>query len=311
MKREEFLKLVAKHRQGTASESEVKLIEKFYDNMQHRTSAEEVASMTSDEKGLQLFQAILSKLPEEKKTSTKPIWPLFRIVAAFTLILVMGITIKHLTDTRTITVSTAMGEQKDILLKDGSIVTLAENSRLTYPNKFGNSRDVRLEGRALFDVQRDIARTFSVRTKNTNVKVLGTSFDVDATTAEATTVSVISGKVQVNPQSHPKEKVLLTKNQQVTASSSQLSAISTFEVQQPIAWTKMIILKNTTFGETAEILENRFGLDLIFESDELKEERITGKFKDETPGNILKSIALLKQVSFEYQDTHTIYIKEK
>ncbi|WP_162633229.1 FecR family protein [Echinicola strongylocentroti] len=308
MKREEFLKLAEKHQQGTATESEVKLIEKFYDNMQPHTSADEVEDLVSDEKGKQLFQAILGKLPTVKKT--RPIWPIAKAAAAITLIFVMGITIKHLTDNRSTTVSTAMGEQIEIPLDDGSTVTLSENSSLTYPNQFGDKRDVSLTGRAFFDIQRDIERPFTVHTKSTVVKVLGTSFDVDANKTEATTVSVISGKVQVNPKGNPNAKVLLTKNQQVT-SSSHLSSISTFEGQQPIAWTKLIVFNNTNLGEAAKLLENRFGLDIIFKSDALKEERITGKFKDETPANILKSISLLKGFSFEYQNTNTITISEK
>ncbi len=305
------MKLVEKHQQGTATKSEVKLIEKFYDSMQHRTSTDEVEGLVSDEKGQQLFQAILGKLPKEKNTSSRPMWHIVKAAAAITLIFVVGITIKHLTDNKGTTVSTAMGEQIEIPLNDGSVVTLSENSSLTYAKQFGRKRNVTLKGQAFFDIQRDIERPFIVHTQTTDVKVLGTSFDVDTKTAGTTTVSVISGKVQVTPINHPKHNVFLTKNQQVTSTSSRLSSVSAFEGQQPIAWTKLIVFSNTNLGEAAKLLENRFGLNIIFESDALKEERITGKFKDETPANIMKSISLLKGFSYEFQNANTITITEK
>lgn len=310
LKREEFLKLVAKHQQGTATESEVKLIEKFYDSIQDHSS-EEVKNKLSAETGERLFQAITSTLHKEQKSRTRPLLDVVKVAAAFALLFVVGIAIKHITDQGDITVTTAAGELREIQLHDGSIVTLAENSTLTYPNAFGNTRDVSLEGRAFFDVHRDAERPFSVHTDNAAIKVLGTSFDVNANAISSTTVSVISGKVQVSPKGLPETKVLLTKHQQVTSADSQLSPIQTFRGQQPIAWTNLIMFKNTSLEEAAEALEDRFELEVHFESDALKKERITGKFKDETLDNILKSIALLKQFTYEYQNDHTIYIKRK
>ncbi|UCS95289.1 FecR family protein [Echinicola marina] len=311
MKREEFLKLAEKHRQGTASKSENKLVEKFYDNMQHHSTSEDIESILSNEKGQALFLSILGTLYDEKKTNSRAIWPILKVAVALTLILVMGITFKHIADHRKITLATGMGEQKEILLKDGSTVTLAENSSLTYPNSFGNKREVILKGRAFFDIYRDTTSPFLVHTKNTEIKVLGTSFDVNSPKNESTTVSVISGQVQVSPHMHPEKAVVISRNQQLTCLHSQISAITSFSHQEPIAWTKLIVLKNTSLGEAAKILEDRFGLEIKFESNELKKQQISGKFKNETAENILKSIALLKQCSYEYLQPNIIYIKEK
>ncbi|WP_215223276.1 FecR family protein [Echinicola shivajiensis] len=311
MIKEEFLKLVEKHRQGTATASEVKLVEKFYDNMQYHATLEDIESIVSEEKGHQLFDAIITKLSDRKQINNRPIWPIFKVAAALLLIMVMAVTIKHIAENRNITVSTAIGEQMEVLLNDGSTVTLSENSRLTYPRSFRNAREVNLEGRAFFDIKRDISSPFLVHTENADIKVLGTSFDVNCQSPEATTVSVITGKVQVSPLKHPEEAVVISRNQQLTSSSTQLLAISSFRSQEPISWTKLIVLKNTSLGEAAEMLENRFGIKIKFESKALKEQRISGKFKNETIDNILKSIAMLKQFSYEFQNENTIYIKKK
>ncbi|WP_186757591.1 FecR family protein [Echinicola salinicaeni] len=311
MKKEEFLKLVEKHRNGTATKNEVKLVEKFYDHMQSHATLEDIESMVSEEKGQELFHAITINLSDRKRTNNRYIWPIFKAAAALLLILVITVTIKHIVENRNITVYTTIGEQMEVLLNDGSTVTLSENSRLTYPKSFGKTREVILEGRAFFDIKRNISSPFLVHAHNTDIKVLGTSFDVNVKTLNTTTVSVITGKVQVSLQKHPKESALLSKNQQVSSSATGLSTISSFSNQEPIAWTKLIVLKNTSLGQVAEILEGRFGIKIKFESKALKEQLISGKFKNETLDNILKSIAMLKQFSYEFQNEQTIYIKEK
>jgi len=303
------MQLVEKHRQGIASESEAKIVETFYDKMQSHQPNDDLEQLLSPEKGEQLFDSILSKLPKKKKTST--FQPFYKVAAAVAFILAMGITIKHLTGNEKVTVSTAMGEQKEVLLKDGTMVTLSENSSLAYPETFGKRRTVVLKGRAYFSVKRDETSPFTVHTQDTDIVVLGTSFDVDASSSKSTTVSVITGKVQVNPKNHPKNKAVLIKNQQVTSSNADLSSIIPFKNQQPIAWTKMIVLKDTSLEEASEILESRYGISLTFESEDLKRLRISGKFKNETLDNILKSISFLKDLSFEYQNHNTISIKKK
>lgn len=85
-----------------------------------------------------------------------------------------------------------------VKLADGSIVTLNENTTFSYPEKFtGEERIVKLEGEAFFDVTNDKQQPFKVKTANTSVQVLGTSFNVDAYKADASTeVTVKTGKVK-------------------------------------------------------------------------------------------------------------------
>jgi transmembrane sensor len=82
-------------------------------------------------------------------------------------------------------------------LPDGSIVTLNAHSRLVFPAQFAGAatRAVRLEGEAFFDVHRDPAQPFVITAGATEVRVLGTSFNVKETEA-AVSVSVTEGKVR-------------------------------------------------------------------------------------------------------------------
>ena len=66
-------------------------------------------------------------------------------------------------------------------LADGTQVWLNSESKLTYPARFtGGTREVAMEGEVCFQVAKNEAQPFIVRTGGMAVKVLGTVFNVDA-----------------------------------------------------------------------------------------------------------------------------------
>ena len=92
------------------------------------------------------------------------------------------------------------GEHKRIILPDGTSVTLNAGSYLRYPREFiTDVRRIEMNGEAFFEVTRDEEKPFLIHTKDADVKVLGTSFNVKAFDMdEQWTVSVQTGKVQVD-----------------------------------------------------------------------------------------------------------------
>jgi ferric-dicitrate binding protein FerR (iron transport regulator) len=73
------------------------------------------------------------------------------------------------------------GEQKQIVLADGSKVWLNAASTLKYPSSFnGKERVVQLSGEAFFEVEKGSAMPFRVLIKDAEVEVLGTEFNVMA-----------------------------------------------------------------------------------------------------------------------------------
>ena len=71
------------------------------------------------------------------------------------------------------------GEQMQVMLQDGTTVTLNSGTRLKYPKKFGLfNRTVRLEGEGYFDVAKMKTAPFVVDLKGVDVKVTGTKFNV-------------------------------------------------------------------------------------------------------------------------------------
>jgi hypothetical protein len=92
------------------------------------------------------------------------------------------------------------GATHTVILDDGTKVILYPESELTFPEYFGNKeRNVSLTGEGYFDVHKDAARPFTVKTADASVTVLGTSFNIRAYENEPTNETVlVTGKVLLN-----------------------------------------------------------------------------------------------------------------
>ena len=91
------------------------------------------------------------------------------------------------------------GSEKNelVFLPDGSKVTLARGSRISYNRLMnGKKRKVCLTGEAFFDVAKNPEKPFYIHTENMIIKVLGTSFRVTASAGKES-VAVKTGKVSV------------------------------------------------------------------------------------------------------------------
>ncbi|RZL40688.1 MAG: FecR family protein [Pedobacter sp.] len=79
------------------------------------------------------------------------------------------------------TVSTPRGGQYHLVLVDGTEVWLNAASSITFPTAFvGNDRKVKVTGEVYFEVSKDKQKPFMVNTNQSEIKVLGTHFNVNA-----------------------------------------------------------------------------------------------------------------------------------
>ncbi|MEO8532352.1 MAG: FecR domain-containing protein [Flavobacterium sp.] len=97
------------------------------------------------------------------------------------------------------TVRVPYGKRTQIMLADGTKVWLNSGSSLIYPTLFdGSIREVYLTGEAAFDVAHDKTKPFFVKTKECNVRVLGTVFNVSSYPEDATVqTALLEGKVRI------------------------------------------------------------------------------------------------------------------
>lgn len=304
MKKDEFLLLVEKYKDNQCTPDEKKQVELFFETMQKRGE-----DPFLDNKGRALFQLI--KYKAGIKRSTRRLSQIAKMAAVVVLLMGLAFTFNFThSQNKQITMIAAKGERKTLTLEDGSTVVLNSNSSLTYPESFGKTREIKLNGEAYFKVFPNKSKPFVITTHDVNVEVLGTSFNVKSYKDHETKVSVVSGKVQITSPSGVKQ--LLVKNQQATYTPSEKFQFSQEDSAEGIAWTEnTIFLKNTTLAETAKIIENWYNVEIDFGDKDIESLMISGKFKEEKLENVLSSIAALKQLEIEFLTKKQILIRKK
>ena len=155
----------------------------------------------------------------------------------------------------------AGAELQEFVLPDGSEVTLAPGSRLTYRGK--SPRKTQLEGKAFFEVARDEAVPFEITADGAFVRVLGTKFMVDAGLS-VKEVYVTEGKV-LFARSSDSEGVILTKDMQATLSQSDAVPVIAMEADvNSIAWQRgSFIFDGTPLKEVLETLSEHYNVSFV------------------------------------------------
>ena len=119
------------------------------------------------------------------------------------------------------TVETPRGGQYQVTLADGSKVWLNAASSLKYPPVFnGASRQVELTGEAYFEIAKDKAHPFKVKTASQTVEVLGTSFDINNYPDEKNiATTLIEGSVKVTGEAR---QVIIRPGEQAINNGEQI-----------------------------------------------------------------------------------------
>lgn len=232
---------------------------------------------------------------------------------------------------------TKPGSKTQIKLPDGTLVTLNADSKLSYPDNFlGNTREVNLDGEAFFEVAHNAEKPFIVHTKLMDIKVLGTVFDVRSYEEDnVSEASLLKGSIQVTLKNRKDEKIMLVPNEKISVSNlatfdstgekeispvgkqsadgTTIPAISIDKINydakdqvvNEVAWTQnKLVFNNEYFEKIAMILERWYGKQIIIKDEKLKEQRFTGKFKNETIEQVLKAFQLT--YSFKYKIENNI-----
>ena len=175
---------------------------------------------------------------------------------------------------------TLPGQSSKVTLPDGTVVWLNSESKLEYSAQFGLSavRDVKLQGEAYFDVTRDTIQPFRVITDGITVKVLGTSFNVEAYEGEDVVTTLVEGKVQLNNQEGIKLTDLQPGQQAIFSSTNKSMELHEVDTEFYASWKDgYIIFNNIRLEDIAAKLERFYNVDIVFRNDRVKNLRINGR----------------------------------
>ena len=198
----------------------------------------------------------------------------------------------------------------NLILTDGTKVTLNSDSKLTYPSKFSESdRTVFLEGEAYFEVKKTVDhRKFIVQTNMQRIEVLGTKFNVKAyETEQKQQTSLEEGSVLVHNNAKDEDPRLLKPNQQATNSKNQSLSVQVVDMENILAW------KDGKFNfdgvNTEEVLKEIarwYDIDIVY-SNSYKN---TNQFKGKIPRNITLD-KLIKLLNFAEVKTEATISKNQ
>ncbi|KYG77605.1 hypothetical protein AWW68_02200 [Roseivirga spongicola] len=167
-------------------------------------------------------------------------------------------------DNEPLLVETA-NQVEEVTLPDGSVVRLNANSSISYDESFGESnRNVTLMGGANFDVQRNENLPFVISTVNSEVEVLGTSFEVRAYENESVEVNVTSGKVGFKSTKAKGEPAVLEAGEKavLSADGTQMQKGKLKNNNFSAWWTKQLEFENVSLADIAKDLQKTYWVEI-------------------------------------------------
>lgn len=276
--------------------------------------------------------------------------PRRRLRAAFasaaTLLLAVAVGWFLFYDPETTRYTTAVGEIETVTLADGSQVTLSGASAIV-AHITEQARRVELtEGRAYFDVAADEQRDFRVRAAATEIRVVGTAFDVNKS-PDGVRVSVTQGRVEIadaaltptkepvadtaksaignraedapkvvepSPTTNNKQRttVLAAGQQLLAALDGSLTAEpALFDPSEALSWRQGRLRYVNTRLSTVVDEVNRYRKDKIILADEtLGDFRVTTSFRTDQTDQLLSGLAKSYPVQIAHSsDTVTVHAR--
>ena len=196
---------------------------------------------------------------------------------------------------------------KQVVLPDGSMVDLDQESSLTYESSF-DERKVELKGSGFFEVvHRSDKDPFSVHTASTITTVLGTSFGV-MSSEKGVEIYVKTGKVAFE---HPSssERVILTPSKAASYDSASNKITTTAEATENhlSLQTNILIFENAAFSKILADLERHFNVRFEVENDRVLDCPYRATFENVGLNDVLEDLSFGLNLTFE-KKADNVYI---
>lgn len=191
------------------------------------------------------------------------------------------------------------GQRAELILPDSTRVWLNAHSKLIYPVSFGKgNRQVELNGEAYFDVVHNEKQPFIVKTRQMDIQVLGTEFNVTSYSSDFEVallrgcIELSSPRLSSNYRMKEKEHIRLQNNKLI---SKDISDYDYFRWKEGL-----ICFNNESVATIIEKLKLYYDIDIEVYNQKFINSRYTGKFR--TKDGIEQ---VLKVLQIEHKFTYT------
>jgi ferric-dicitrate binding protein FerR (iron transport regulator) len=200
-------------------------------------------------------------------------------------------------------VNVPLGSRSKVTLADGTEVNLNSGSELKYSNSFsGQNRSVTLTGEAFFHVVTDAKHPFVVKTKNFDIEVSGTRFNVCTYSEDIlTTATLAEGKINLQVHNTSKAFDIRPGEKFTFDGNAREYSLAEADIEQETAWKNgEFIFKKIKFPDLIKRLERWYDVKLTFSDERLASYTYSGRFKNqETIWQVLDALKLTSPIDYK------------
>lgn len=184
---------------------------------------------------------------------------------------------------QTNTLQAPNGQRLKLTLPDGTGVQLNSGSVIEYPSVFGKDvRRIRLSGEAMFDVTHNEEQPFVVETFASDIRVLGTRFNVVANEKRRRfPTALFEGRVRITNKLDPTQKEIVLNPNDVANLSNGHLFVEPITDPEITCWTEgLVSISGLPFDELMEKFEQAFDVKIRIELETLPDIRnVSGKIR--------------------------------
>ncbi|MCW0197375.1 FecR family protein [Sphingopyxis sp.] len=212
--------------------------------------------------------------------------------------------------------ATAIGERRDVMLPDGSRVSLNTASLVEVDYGAPERREIRLlQGQAMFHVAHNENRPFIVRAGNRQVTALGTAFDVRLDANGQVKVLLVEGRVRVDPVARAGlARILpnlartdLSPGQQLVAPAAGEAVVSSGDVERDTAWNRgILIFRDDSVSDAVREVNRYSTVQLVVDDPRVGALKVSGVFPTADRKDFLAAIEALYPVESKPESAGTV-----
>lgn len=265
-----------------------------------------------DDRWKRLEPQLREIIHQRKSAASKRPWARTLAVAASVTLLAVGGVMAYLW-TAQVTIQTAGGKTRVLVLPDQTTITLNENARVTYHPYFFSwrgERPVTLKGEAFFEVTRNPAQPFVITSPHFKTRVLGTSFSIkDEQNLHTPVLTVRDGKVQITDRVSGQQRVV-TKDERAWLKDQQL-------LEEPIAnhnafaWkTGILTFDQQDMQTVLHTLSTYYKTKITVTDQRILRAHFTGSFDHASLTEALENLSFTMRLAYTLHD-HQVIISPK
>jgi transmembrane sensor len=197
------------------------------------------------------------------------------------------------------------GSHSDIILPDGSSVSLNADTKITYnKGSFSKKRTLKMNGEAFFNIEK--GSPFTIKTDLAEIQILGTSFNIYSRD-NSFKVTCFTGKIRVSSETG---SVIILPGESASVENNKLTVKKDENIDASVKWRAgEFNYENTSLKLVFSEIERQFNV--TFESQDIDGKFFTGSISNKNLADALDIVCLPMGLTYEIGGNSKVVIKHK